>query len=236
MLFAAGDDIFDNFEEILSENEEILWIKEKTKAFDTYKNGVFFTYIPPERSIFFKRDSFEKIEKEIIELKSSGYNIILVGDFNSSTKSTPDFVETDSDILAILGVEKEIEDEVSKGLKILSKSKIPIARMSEDSEVNSHGKCLIDICRNSNLFIFNSRLGKDLTIGQATCNDVSVVDLVISAPEIFPIVKEFEVLNFNPFLRGDPFWPVKNWPVILCKLGWTSRVSKFNRLLSFYLF
>ena len=85
----------------MSENEEILWIKEKTKTFDTYKNCVFgITYIPPERSIFFKRDCFEKIENEIIELRSSGYNIILVGDFNSRTKTIPDFVEiTKNDLI-----------------------------------------------------------------------------------------------------------------------------------------
>ena len=112
----------------------------------------------------------------------------------------------DPDTSEILGVEKEIEDEVSKGLKILSKNKIPTARMSEDSEVNSHGKCLIDICRNSDLFILNSRLGKDLNICRARCNDVSVVDLVISAPEIFPIVKEYELFNFNPFL-SDVYCP-----------------------------
>ena len=35
---------------------------------------------------------------------------------------------------------------------------------------------------------------------------------------------------------GDSFWPVIFWLVILCRLGWTSRVSEFNRPLSFYLF
>ena len=111
----------------------------------------------------------------------------------------PDYVETDLDILEMLGIEKEIEDKVSESFKILSSNNIPIVRKSEDTEINSHGHCLIDICRNSNLFIFNSRLLKDLSIGRASCNDVPVVGLVISSPEIFPSVKEFELFNFNPF-------------------------------------
>ena len=50
--------------------------------------------------------------------------------------------------------------------------------------------------------------------------------------------KKTKTYNKLDLISADPFWPVKNlpvifWPVFLCKLDWTSRVLKFNRPLSF---
>ena len=49
------------------------------------------------------------------------------------------------------------------------------------------------------VFILNGRVGEDFSIGRAMCDDVSVVNLVISLLEILPIVNEFEIFEFNSF-------------------------------------
>ena len=44
----------------------------------------------------------------------------------------------------------------------------------------------------------NGRVGRDALIGKATCEGILLADYAISSPEIFPIVKDFCVHDFNP--------------------------------------
>ena len=44
----------------------------------------------------------------------------------------------------------------------------------------------------------NRRVGRDALIGKATCEGISLVDYAISSPEIFPIIKDFCLHDFNP--------------------------------------
>ena len=49
--------------------------------------------------------------------------------------------------------------------------------------------------------------------------------------------KSLSSANYRlPTPKGDSFWAVESWPVILCKLDWTLRGSKFNWPISFYPF
>ncbi|CAG2219177.1 unnamed protein product [Mytilus edulis] len=61
---------------------------------------------------------------------------------------------------------------------------------------NTYGHRLLELC----IYIANSRIGNDKTVGKITCNDVSVVDYLILSSDLFQMTKNFEVEEFNPIL------------------------------------
>ncbi|CAG2218455.1 unnamed protein product [Mytilus edulis] len=77
---------------------------------------------------------------------------------------------------------------------------ISLPRFSEDtSSVNNYGYKLLDFCKKLNIYIGNSRLnGNDKSVGKKTCKDVSLVDYFLLSSNVFPTVKSFDVLDFNP--------------------------------------
>ena len=89
-------------------------------------------------------------------------------------------------------------DKTALGLEILKRHDISISRHSKDKCKNSHGTLFLDVLKNRSLFILNGRVGRDALIGKVTCEGISLVDYAISSPEIFPIVKDFCVHDFNP--------------------------------------
>ena len=51
----------------------------------------------------------------------------------------------------------------------------------------------------NSLYIANSRIGKDKTIlVKKTCNDLSVVDYLIISANLFSVIKNFDVLDYDP--------------------------------------
>ena len=54
------------------------------------------------------------------------------------------------------------------------------------------------MCKSNNLFIANSRIGKDTNIGKKPCNDLSVVDYLIISANLFSVNKNFDVLDYDP--------------------------------------
>ncbi|CAC5405340.1 unnamed protein product [Mytilus coruscus] len=69
--------------------------------------------------------------------------------------------------------------------------------------VNPYGHRLLDMCKKMNLFIANSRIG-DKNDGRRICNDASMVDSLIVSSNLFPLIKSFEVVEFNPILSDVP--------------------------------
>ncbi|CAG2213504.1 unnamed protein product [Mytilus edulis] len=65
---------------------------------------------------------------------------------------------------------------------------------------NTYGHRLLELCKKMNIYIANSRIGNDKTVGKITCNDVSVVDYLILSSDLFQMTKNFEVEEFNPIL------------------------------------
>ena len=61
-----------------------------------------------------------------------------------------------------------------------------------------YGNTLIELCKRCSVHIANGRLDKDRFIGNITCKDASLVDYLILSPNVFDIVSEFEVVDFNP--------------------------------------
>ena len=86
---------------------------------------------------------------------------------------------------------------------------MPPSRYSMDKgPVNNYGRNLIDMCRNTNMFICNGRLGEDACIGKNTCQDVSLIDYVIASPMCLPLFCSFDVIDYSP-LYSDVHCPVE---------------------------
>ena len=82
----------------------------------------------------------------------------------------------------------------------LNSCDIQQSRNNNDKVVNNYGNRLLTLCKTLEVFIVNGRLGEDANRGKLTCNNVSLVDYFICSPSIFPIVSNFEVLDFDPLL------------------------------------
>jgi hypothetical protein len=55
------------------------------------------------------------------------------------------------------------------------------------------------LCKSNSLYIANSRIGKDKKIlVKKTCNDLSVVDYLIISANLFSVIKNFDVLDYDP--------------------------------------
>ena len=58
-----------------------------------------FGYIPPNQSRHYDNNSFDQLERDIINFQNSGYSVIFSGDFNARTKTSIDYVETNEDVV-----------------------------------------------------------------------------------------------------------------------------------------
>ena len=77
-----------------------------------------------------------------------------------------------------------------------------LTRYSKDTApVNKHGTKLLELCKATDLLIFNGRLSPDLGVREFTRDDTtgrSVVDYAIGSPVIFNRVDNFKVLDKFP--------------------------------------
>ena len=82
--------------------------------------------------------------------------------------------------------------------------KLP-ARYSEDNVTNNQGFSMINFCKTANARIVNGRFGKCSEL--YTCKNASVVDYVVVSEDLFDVVSDFCVLDFDPLL-SDIHCPV----------------------------
>ena len=89
---------------------------------------------------------------------------------------------------------------VSLGILILglvlwtALSQIP--KISQDMATNNYGFRLLDFCRTVDVAVVNGRAGSDASIGKCTCKNVSVVDYALVSSDLFPLMRDFAVLDF----------------------------------------
>ena len=96
-------------------------------------------YIPPESSPYFKDDIFDDISNDINNFENLQTPIMLCGDFNSRTGKLLDYVPDKGD------------EHLKNNLKVTTQ--IVSDRKTSDSEINNHGKKLINLCKENNLRI-----------------------------------------------------------------------------------
>jgi hypothetical protein len=80
--------------------------------------------------------------------------------------------------------------------QVFEKCNIPLERQVQDSHVNNYGYKLIDLCKNSDLYIVNSQRGSDKFTGGTTCKNSSTVDFVLSSVHLFEHLLSFDIVEF----------------------------------------
>ena len=150
-------------------------------------------YIPPENSNYhtiYDVDIFNKLEEELCFYKSKGHKIALLGDLNSRIGRKCDFIENNSEI--------NLEFEYTYGEMR--------TRNSMDRTSNRFGDNLLDLCKAVNIQCHNGRSGLDIE-GRFTCMThagESVVDYLLTTPENFTDIKDFNVHGFNEYSNHAP--------------------------------
>ena len=180
-------------------SEFVLWFTLKGVATES---DILFgcVYLPPEGSPYAHSTMFDELENDIINVNINDLPLCLLGDFNSRTALLPDFYEFDHELVKTIDKNNMMYHQLLNIVN-LSDLGIPIDRFSVDKKFNSHGKKLLEICKNFDLHFSNGRLGKDCEIGKQTnVRDKSVIDYVLLSPTLIPKVYDFEILDFNSVL------------------------------------
>lgn len=182
------------FVEILrSTTEYISWIKISKQLLKTEDDLLLGTvYIPPQQSRFFNEDELELLDQEITSSMSSYKNVCIMGDFNAQTSDLADYTLADNFLTDHFDFDQETIEYFDQR-SILEKHGIQVARVSSDKKKNNSGFRLIDLCKNTNLFILNGRYGQDRDIGAMTFRDVSVIDYTLVSANLFNHLHDFSI-------------------------------------------
>ena len=180
---------------VFTSGDDILWVKISKNVLSLNEDlYVCLCYVTPDessRQSLIETNVFDRLLESVVHIENKTLNkcnILICGDFNSRTSVNHDFVSDDNSIhMSILP-----DDYISDNF---------IERFSEDEgHTNSNGTILLDFCKQTGFRIMNGRVGNDYGIGRYTFvghRGSSVVDYVLSRPEFFNFVKQFEVQGPN---------------------------------------
>ena len=188
---------------INTESEFVQWVKIDKEIIRCSSNILLgCIYIPPENSKYASPEAINEIDTEMNCIAGDCSLISLIGDFNAKTGDLQDFTVKDEDLSQFLNVYDDVEfSQFMNDYDILKKNNIPLGRYSKcTSQPNTYGRKLIEFCKTNNLYIGNGRLGEDLYTGKKTCKNSTLVDYFILSSNIFELVDEFEVKDFDPML------------------------------------
>ena len=168
----------------------ILWISCNGQMLNLPDNLLIGTvYIPPENSRYSSADLFQQIQQDVLTLSCNYRYISIIGDFNSRTASLPDYIDIPDD-----GTNHDL---FANDVQLLDYFNIPKVRKSLDVHRNNYGSKLLDLCKHTNLFVANGRIGSDKSVGNFTCKNVSVIDYCIGNVNFLSLMSDFHVLPFS---------------------------------------
>ena len=182
------------------DSEFVLWIQLCNFTSDFPKFLLGCVYIPPENSKYTSPEAFSEIESELFSFKDNSTLCALIGDFNARSSTLSDYVIPDDNLLNILNYDIDIAlTEHLYDFRKLSLFDISLDRQSNDKgRCNTYGHKLLSLCKNNNMYIANGRIGVDKYCGKVTSKESSLVDYFIVKSDLFPLIKEFEVIDFDP--------------------------------------
>lgn len=156
-------------------------------------------YIPPDRAAYYRlynRDLFYDLENDIAVYSLEG-KVLLVGDFNGRCSNLNDFLYQDN--------WRDIFDSLPDVYTYQPDVHLP-SRECPDRVVNSFGLKLLQLCVSSGLRILNGRHPDGFANGYTYCGPAgcSVVDYIITTPDIFHCVTKFITCGFNTFSDHAP--------------------------------
>jgi len=144
------------------------WLKINQIGISTKEIYLCAIYIPPADSPYHEEEYLNNIHTEISHFQAQG-NVLLCGDFNARTGSEPDDIDPKGDEYVFGQDPPSIT------------GKLP-PRNNLDQTVNKTGRELVQLCRDSGLYILNGRIRGD-SLGRFTCCSglgASVVDYAIT--------------------------------------------------------
>lgn len=171
---------------------EIIYIKLLKEFFKLDRDlFIFCVYVAPSDSVYFtQHDSvFDRIENHIAKFSMLG-SCLVCGDFNARTQRADDFC---SNFISALPLD---------GSNIIS-DPVPPERNNLDPKKNSHGKCLLELCKASNMRILNGRFLGD-TVGSCTCfspvaKTPSAIDYMLFSSKCLDMVDYFQVHDLTAY-------------------------------------
>ena len=186
-----------------SDIESCLWLLlDKSVCGFQFILGV--VYIPPESSHYSNIVLFDALEDDIIRLcnpiNDNNIPICLCGDFNVWCGQLSDVVDIADNSVFDFSTENTDASVIYDNLNSISNLDalgIQVSRNCMQKRTNRFGHRLIELCKNTNLFIANGRLKGDHN-QKFTCKDIGIVDYFIMSPEILCKIEKFEVLDFDP--------------------------------------
>ena len=169
---------------LVKQHSNYMWIK-ITKEVLSLDKDLFIcgVYIPPANSKYFNSETLENLEADVSFFQNQGH-VMLSGDFNARTGTYTDTVDKCGS--------KYLDDNTDHSLEYKT-------RKSFDNNLNTHGKCLLQLCKNLDLLILNGRTEGD-SLGRPTChryNGTSVVDYTIVDQTLISKVDTFIINPVN---------------------------------------
>ncbi|MEW8548549.1 MAG: reverse transcriptase family protein, partial [Candidatus Thiodiazotropha sp.] len=205
--------------QIDSDSDYIMWFKLDKSAFNTDEDIYFGSvYVPPTESRFNNCDELALFDVEITRMSICHKYIYLMGDFNSRTHNTSDFMDSDDFFSKYFEFDDQLVDFCNIS-NLLDQLKFSRVRITKDIVTNNEGNKLLDICKSNNLVILNGRCGDDKYVGATTFRNCSVIDYSIASCHSLFHVNNFRIdeldslfsdghcllsteLNFNSNLRN----------------------------------
>ena len=121
----------------------------------------------------------------------------ILGDFNSRTKNENDFISLDDDLID----DTRISDEFASALNEENEFRnlgFSQERTSMDKGINQYDRRFLDFCKTNTIYIVNGRIGEDRYHGRVTCKGNSTVDYMVTSPQLFTRILQFQIDEFSP--------------------------------------
>ena len=176
--------------------DSLVWLKFDKSMF-TNDRDLFIccAYIPPEGNSFYTHydcDLFDKLESDIEYFSNQGA-FCIIGDINARTGTLDDGIKYDY-------INQQLPDRLEHLFHYQNDTAFP-KRNTKDNQVNSHGRKIISLCKESGLRIINGRTERDLN-GEITFQNrqgTSLIDISAIHFSVFEFVKDFSVGEFTEY-------------------------------------
>lgn len=121
---------------------------------------------------------------------------MLFGDVNARTANLPDYVLIDDFISKHFAFDDDFLNDYNVPV-FLHDLDYSFNRSSKDPTTNTVGSKLLELCKNTNLFILNGRAGNDKNIGKFTFRDSTVIDYAIATLDCFKHFSFFDIVHID---------------------------------------
>ncbi|MES9885167.1 MAG: reverse transcriptase family protein [Sedimenticola sp.] len=171
----------------------ILWLKVKHAILNIDSDLLLgCIYLPPTGSRYLDADQMLLLDDEITQKCAEYKYTLLLGDINARTACLSDHIASDDFLLSHFDFDTETSNYFHKHV-VLENLGYKLKRISKDKKTNAHGYFLIEICRNSNLFMLNGRVGSDREVGEFTFRNKSVIDYALASVDLFRHLSNFSI-------------------------------------------